>query len=190
MKQPFHCPDVPVLLFVSRSDLRFRAVQHRFHMCHRVVPTKAERWQQLIDGICLRSRKKKGNDAGRKNSAYCSTVPIKSAGRLPVLCLRVRRTHFFDRHPSDTREAGKLRARVNSVKSGVAHGDANRIDRFAAAIPLLSRTSSRRNQQRDSFFVFSRTRSLLFLVKKIFGRDENKISNKVHFFLVDFESDF
>jgi len=29
-----------------------------------------------------------------------------------------------------------------------------------------------------------------FLVKKIFGRDENKISNKAHFFLVDFESDF
>jgi hypothetical protein len=37
---------------------------------------------------------------------------------------------------------------------------------------------------------FSRTRAFLFLVKKIFGRDENKISNKVHFFLVDFESDF
>ena len=108
----------------------------------------------------------------------------------PVLCLRVHRPHFFDRHPSGTLEAGKLRARANSVKSGVAHGDANRIDRFAAAIALLSRTSSRRNQQRDSFFVFSRTRSLLFLVKKIFGRDENKISNKVHFFLVDFESDF
>jgi hypothetical protein len=72
----------------------------------------------------------------------------------------------------------------------VAHGDANRIDRFAAAIAPLSRTNPRRNQQRDSFFVFSRTRAFLFLVKKIFGRDENKISNKVHFFLVDFESDF
>jgi hypothetical protein len=64
-------------------------------MRHRVVPTKAERWQQLIDGICLRSRKKKGNDAGRKNSAYCSTIPIKGAVRLPVLCLRVRRPHFL-----------------------------------------------------------------------------------------------
>jgi len=72
----------------------------------------------------------------------------------------------------------------------VAHGDANRIDRFAAAIAPLSRTSPSRNQQRHSFFVFSRTRAFLFLVKKIFGRDENKISNKVHFFLVDFESDF
>jgi hypothetical protein len=29
-----------------------------------------------------------------------------------------------------------------------------------------------------------------FLVKRIFGSDENKISNKAHFFLVDFESDF
>jgi hypothetical protein len=102
----------------------------------------------------------------------------------------VRRPHFFDRHPSGTLEAGKLRARVNSVKSGVAHGDANRIDRFAAATALLLGTNPRQNQQRDSLFVFSRTRALLFLVKKIFGRDENKISNKVHFFLVDFESDF
>jgi hypothetical protein len=98
--------------------------------------------------------------------------------------------HFFDRHPSGILEAGKLRPRGNSVKSGVAHGGANRLDRFAAAIALLSRTSPRRNQQRDSFFVFSRTRAFLLLVKKIFGRDENKISNKVHFFLVDFESDF
>jgi hypothetical protein len=40
------------------------------------------------------------------------------------------------------------------------------------------------------FFVFPRTRALLFLVKKIFGDDENKVSNKVHFFLVDFESYF
>jgi len=49
---------------------------------------------------------------------------------------------------------------------------------------------SRQNQRLDSLFVLSRTRALLFLVKKIFGRDENKISNKAHFFLVDFESDF
>ena len=83
-----------------------------------------------------------------------------------------------------------MRARGNSVKSGLARGDANRIDRFAAAIALLSRASPRQNQQRSSFFVFSRTRAFLFLVKKIFGRDKNKISNKVHFFLVDFESDF
>jgi hypothetical protein len=103
----------------------------------------------------------------------------------------VHRPHFFDRHPSGTLEAGKLRARVNSVKSGVAHGDTNRIDRFAPpTIALLLRPSPRENQQRYSLFVFSRTRALLFLVKKIFGRDENKISNKVHFFLVDFESDF
>ncbi|HJX82682.1 MAG TPA: hypothetical protein VJ248_11680 [Candidatus Udaeobacter sp.] len=97
---------------------------------------------------------------------------------------------IFDRHLSGTLEAGKLLAWVNSVKSGVAHGDANRIDRFAAATALLLGTNPRQNQQRDSLFVFSRTRALLFLVKKIFGRDENKISNKVHFFLVDFESDF
>jgi len=102
----------------------------------------------------------------------------------------VHRPHFFDRHSSGTLEAEKLRARVNSVKSGVAQWQRGSIDRFPAAIALPLRTSSRQNQQRDSFFVFSRTRSLLFLVKKIFGRDENKISNKVHFFLVDFESDF
>jgi hypothetical protein len=40
-----------------------------------------------------------------------------------------------------------------------------------------------------SFCSLSDTRAS-FLVKKIFGRDENKISNKAHFFLVDFESDF
>jgi hypothetical protein len=151
-------------------------------MRHRVVPTKAERWQQLIDGICLRSRKKKGNDAGRNNSAYCATVPIKGAVRI-VLCLRVHRPHFLDRHSSGTLEPEKLRARVNSVKSGVAQWQRGSIDRFRAAIALPLRTSSRQNQQRDSLFVFSRTRALLFLVKKIFGRDENKISNKFIFFL-------
>jgi hypothetical protein len=41
-----------------------------------------------------------------------------------------------------------------------------------------------------SFCFLSDTRASFFLVKKIFGRDENKISNKAHFFLVDFESDF
>ena len=95
---------------------------------------------------------------------------------------------IFDRHPSGTLEAGKLRARVNAVKSGIARRRES-IDLFAAAIAPLLRTSPRQNQQRD-FFAFSRTRALLFLVKKFFGRDENKISNKVHFFLVDFESDF
>jgi hypothetical protein len=94
----------------------------------------------------------------------------------------VHRPHFFDRPSSGTLEAEKLRARVNSVKSGVAQWQRGSIDRL--------RTSLRQNQQRDSLFVFSRTRALLFLVKKIFGRHQNKISNKVHFFLVDFENDF
>ena len=35
-----------------------------------------------------------------------------------VVYLRVRSPHFFDRHPSGTLEAGKLRARANPVKSG------------------------------------------------------------------------
>jgi len=87
-------------------------------------------------------------------------------------------------------EARKLRARVDSVKSEWHHGDADRL--IAPPRRLLSCYGRARakNQQRDVLFVFSRTRALLFLVKKIFGRDENKISNKVHFFLVDFESDF
>jgi hypothetical protein len=102
----------------------------------------------------------------------------------------VRRPHFFDRHPRGTLEAGKLRARVNSVKSGVAQRRCESIDHFTTATALRLGTSPRQNQRRDSLFVFSRTRALLFLVKKIFGRDENKILNKVHFFLVDFESDF
>ena len=57
------------------------------------------------------------------------------------------------------------------------------IDRFPAAIGLSLWTSPRQKQQRDSLFVFSRTRALLFLVKKIFGRDENKIQIKLIFFL-------
>jgi hypothetical protein len=87
-------------------------------MRHRVIPAKAERRQQLINGIRLRRRKKKSNDAGQKNSAYCAPVPIKSAIGL-VVYLRVRRPHF-DRHPNGTLEAGKLRAWGNSVKSGMA----------------------------------------------------------------------
>ena len=82
-----------------------------------------------------------------------------------------------------------MRAPVNSVKSGMASWRRGSIDRFLAACSLVT-TSACQNQQRDVLFVFSRTRALLFLVKKIFGRDENKISNKAHFFLVDFESDF
>jgi hypothetical protein len=65
------------------------------------------------------------------------------------------------------------------------------IDRFPTAIALQLRMSPRQKISSGMFFfVFSRTRALLFLVKKIFGREENKISSKVHFFLVDFESDF
>jgi hypothetical protein len=103
----------------------------------------------------------------------------------------VRRPHFRSfKGPRDTLEARKLRARVDSVKSEWHHGDADRL--IAPPRRLLSCHGRARakNQQRDVLFVFSRTRALLFLVKKIFGRDENKISNKVHFFLVDFESDF
>jgi hypothetical protein len=43
---------------------------------------------------------------------------------------------IFDRHLSSTLEAGKLRARVNSVKSGVAQSQRGSIDRFPAAIAL------------------------------------------------------
>ena len=159
-------------------------------MRHRVVPTKAERWQQLINRICLRSRKQNGNNARRKNSAYCSTVPIKGAVRLPVRYLRVRRPHF-DRHPSGTLEAGKLRAPVNSVKSRVAPWRCESADCSAAARgPPVTNNFPGEISSRDPFLFFLGHARFFFLVKKIFGRDENKISNKVHFFLVDFESDF
>ena len=58
-------------------------------------------------------------------------MPTKGAVRLPVLYLRVRRPHF-DRHPDGTLEAGKLRARGNSVKSRVAPQGRESIDHFAA----------------------------------------------------------
>jgi hypothetical protein len=124
-------------------------------MCHRVIPAKTERGQQLINGIRWRRRKKKPNDAGQKKSAYCTPVTIENAVRLD-LYLRVRRPHF-DRHSSGTLEAGKLRARVNSVKSGVpAHGDVNRFDRFATT------TASVTNKAAAKFFLFpSNTRASL-----------------------------
>src|SRR6266576_3333242 len=157
MNQTFHRPDIPVFLFVPRGDLRFCAAQHCFHTRHRVVPTKAERWRQLINGICLRSGQKKGDDAGRKNSAYSSTLAIKETLRPPVFYLRVRRPHF-DRHLSATLEAGKLRAPVNSVKSRVAPPwRCESIDRFATTTASVTNKSAAR-----LFFCFPRTRVFLF----------------------------
>jgi hypothetical protein len=96
---------------------------------------------------------------------------------------------IFDRHPSGTLEAGKLRAPVNSVKSGVAHGDADRL--IAWRRRLLCRHRRAPRQSSGILFLLSLGHArFFFLVKRIFGRYENKISNKVHFFLVDFESDF
>jgi hypothetical protein len=101
----------------------------------------------------------------------------------------VRRPHF-DRHPSGTLEAGKLRARVNSVKSGVDPTDADPL----IVAPRRSLSCYGRLRAKISsgiLFLLSLAHTgFFFLVKRNFGRDENKISNKVHFFLVDFESDF
>jgi hypothetical protein len=98
--------------------------------------------------------------------------------------------HIFGRHPSGTLEAGKLRARVNSVKSGVAHGDADRLIAWRRRL-LCCHGRARATISRGILFLPSLGHArFFFLVKRNFGRDENKISNKVHFFLVDFESDF
>jgi hypothetical protein len=97
---------------------------------------------------------------------------------------------IFGRHPSGTLEAGKLRAPVNSVKSGVAHGDADRLIAWRRRL-LCCHGRARATISSGILFLLSLGHArFLFLVKRIFGRDENKISNKVHFFLVDFESDF
>jgi hypothetical protein len=69
---------------------------------------------------------------------------------------------IFDRRLSSTLEAGKLLARVNSVKSGVAPWQRGSIDRFPAAIALSLWTNPRQKQQRATLFVSSRTRALLF----------------------------
>jgi hypothetical protein len=61
-------------------------------------------------------------------------------------------------------------------------GNADRLIAYGRACAKISS---------GTLFLFSLAHArFFFLVKKIFGRDENKISNKVHFFLVDFESDF
>ena len=90
---------------------------------------------------------------------------------------------IFDRRPSDTLEAGKLRARVSSVKSGVVPRRRESIDSFATAFANRSRT----NQQRYSFFVFPSD------TRVSFSSQENflfAMKNKIYFFLVDFGSDF
>jgi hypothetical protein len=97
---------------------------------------------------------------------------------------------IFDRHLSGTVEAGKLLARGNSVKSGMAQWQCEAIDRFPAAIALLLRQARAKIGSGFSFLFSLGDARFFFLVKKILGRDENKISNKAHFFLVDFESDF
>jgi hypothetical protein len=97
---------------------------------------------------------------------------------------------IFDRHLSGTLEAGKLLARANSVKSGMAQWQRESIDRFPAAIALLLRRA-RAKISSGTLFLFSlRHARFFFQSRKFLARDENKISNKVHFFLVDFESDF
>ena len=97
---------------------------------------------------------------------------------------------IFNRHLSGTLEAGKLLARANSVKSGMAQWQrkSERSLRRGDRSPVKDKSAPK--SAAGFFFVFFRTRVFLFLVKKIFVRDENKISNKVHFFLVVFESDF
>jgi hypothetical protein len=95
----------------------------------------------------------------------------------------VHRPHFFDRHSSGTLEPEKLRARVNSVKSGVAQWQRGSIDRFRVAI-ALPYGRARAKISSGTLFLFSLGHArFFFLVKKIFGRDENKISNKFIFFL-------
>ena len=95
----------------------------------------------------------------------------------------MHRPHFFDRHPSGTLEAGKLRAPVNSVKSGVDPTDADPL----IASPRRSLSCYGRLRAKISsgiLFLLSLGHArFFFLVKKIFGRDENKISNKFIFFL-------
>ena len=57
-------------------------------------------------------------------------------------------------------------------------------DRFAAAIALLPRTSSRRNQQRDSFFVFiSNTLASFSESRRFLGAMKIKFPIKFIFFL-------
>ena len=93
---------------------------------------------------------------------------------------------IFDRHLSGTLEAGKLRARVNSVKSGVAAPRrCESIERFATTTASVTNKSAV-----EFFFVFPRTRVFLFSSQEDFcSLMKNKILFFI-FFLVDFESDF
>jgi hypothetical protein len=56
--------------------------------------------------------------------------------------------------------------RFGQIGNGI-YGDVNRLDRFATTTASITNKLAAK-----FFFVFSRTRVFLFLVKKIFGCDE------------------
>jgi hypothetical protein len=58
MNQAFDRPNIAVLLFVARKNLRLRAFQHRFDARSGIVPTKTERWRQFFSGVCTNAREK------------------------------------------------------------------------------------------------------------------------------------
>ena len=84
-----------------------------------------------------------------------------------VVYLRVRRPHF-DRHRSGTLEAGKLRARVYSVKSEWHPRRCDPIGRFATT----TASATNKNLRRNSFLFFLGHACFSFLVKKNFVCDE------------------
>src|SRR4029450_11157052 len=134
------------------------------------------------DGIRLRSRKKKGHDAGGKHSAYCSTVPIRGAVRF-VLCLRVHRAHFLIGIPVAVWR--RENCVHGSIRSNLEWHMTTRIGLIASPQRSLSCHGRVRAESRSGTpFLFDLGHERFFFYSRnLFGRHENKISNKFIFFL-------
>jgi hypothetical protein len=90
------------------------------------------------------------------------------------------------RVPPGILEAGKIAPQANAVNSGVRTGGKN-ADRFASAVITRERRGMATINWSDQFFVLPRTRAFPFFSQENFF---SRPKNKIHFFLVDFETDF
>jgi hypothetical protein len=86
---------------------------------------------------------------------------------------------------------GKLPIQIDQVNSGIASTPMRTIEFVHGGDGCFAATNLTAESTEAIISSLSLGDArLCFLVKKIFGRDENKISNKVHFFLVGFKSGF
>src|SRR6267378_7076922 len=142
----------PSTVQTSRFSFFSREVIFAFAPCSTASTCAIESFQRKPNGgksssteyACAAERKRAMTPVETiRRTALLSQLKVQFASRFSIFVCVAR---IFDLASSGTLEAGKLRARVNAVKS-------------------VAKSATK---------FFSRTRALLFLVKKIFGRKENK----------------